>query len=162
VGFHTQILKQRRAGVLLHVSSLPNKNLGQDAFKFVDFLARTGATVWQTLPLNMPHGDGSPYQCLSAHAGNPAFISVELLKEQGLLSEDDLNAGLSHQTLLEKACAKFNQADANFLTFCDEQSHWLHDFLYLWCCASSISALAGVIGLHPINCVMRMPCINLK
>jgi len=128
VGFHTQILKQRRAGVLLHVSSLPTENLGQDAFKFVDFLARTGATVWQTLPLNMPHGDGSPYQCLSAHAGNPAFISVELLKEQGWLNEDDLNAGLSHQTLLEKACAKFNQADANFLTFCDKQSHWLHDF----------------------------------
>ena len=67
----------RCAGVLLHISSLPAGDFGADATQFVDFLAEIGATVWQTLPLNMPHDDGSPYQCLSAHAGNPAFISLQ-------------------------------------------------------------------------------------
>ena len=60
------LLDRRRAGVLLHISSLPNGDLGEDAFRFVDFLARIGATVWQTLPLNITHADGSPYQGLSA------------------------------------------------------------------------------------------------
>ena len=73
------VLKQRRAGVLLHITSLPKGDMGHDAFKFVDFLSRVGATVWQTLPLNMTHADGSPYQCLSAHAGNPDLISLEKL-----------------------------------------------------------------------------------
>jgi len=67
----------RTAGVLLHISSLPSGDLGKDAYHFVDFLATTGVAVWQTLPINMPHADNSPYQCLSAHAGNPAFISLE-------------------------------------------------------------------------------------
>ena len=65
---------QRRAGVLLHISSLPSAyytgDLGAEAYQFVDFLQEIGASVWQTLPINMPHADNSPYQCLSAHAGN--------------------------------------------------------------------------------------------
>ncbi|MEQ1813086.1 MAG: 4-alpha-glucanotransferase, partial [Candidatus Nitrotoga sp.] len=80
----------RTAGVLLHISSLPSANFGADAFKFVDFLADIGARIWQTLPLNMTHDDGSPYQCLSAHAGNPAFIDFSALVTLGLLKNEDL------------------------------------------------------------------------
>lgn len=127
------VLDQRRAGVLLHVTSLPQGNLGQDAFRFVDFLARTGATVWQTLPLNMPHGDGSPYQCLSAYAGNPALISFEMLQKQGWLFENDCDLDLDAEALIAKAFAHFNQRkhpqeQDDFAHFCEAQSHWLDDF----------------------------------
>ncbi|MBX9705982.1 MAG: 4-alpha-glucanotransferase, partial [Gammaproteobacteria bacterium] len=72
------LLSQRRSGVLLHISSLPSSpdahdfgvgDLGAEAYRFVDFLSRIGVSVWQTLPINMPHADNSPYQCLSAFAG---------------------------------------------------------------------------------------------
>jgi 4-alpha-glucanotransferase len=71
-----KIFQQRRTGVLLHITSLPSGDLGPDAFRFVDFLKSSGSSVWQMLPLGPTHGDGSPYQCLSAHAGNPELISL--------------------------------------------------------------------------------------
>lgn len=133
MAFMAHVMNQRRAGVLLHVTSLPKGDLGKDAFQFVDFLAKTGATVWQTLPLNMPHGDGSPYQCLSAHAGNPAFICLGTLQKQGWLSEGDFRSTLDREGLIQKAFANFNQlnipqAQADFARFCQRQSHWLDDF----------------------------------
>jgi 4-alpha-glucanotransferase len=71
-------LNRRRAGVLLHPTSLPGPGtagvLGADAFRFVDFLADAGFTVWQTLPLGPVDQTLSPYQMKSAHAGNPALI----------------------------------------------------------------------------------------
>ena len=97
----TSLLKQRRVGVLLHISSLPSTNyvgdLGVEAYHFVDFLQSIGASVWQTLPINMPHADNSPYQCLSAHAGNPDFISLEALHAQGLLGKDDLTGLINNK-----------------------------------------------------------------
>lgn len=66
----------RRAGVLLHVTSLPSGDLGDDAFGFVDFLADAGCSVWQVLPLVPTHEeDRSPYNSLSSMAGNPELIS---------------------------------------------------------------------------------------
>jgi len=86
-------LDKRRAGVLLHITSLPGRgecgDMGREAFNFINFLHDVGVTVWQTLPLGMPHGDGSPYQCLSAHAGNPALISMDWLVEKGWLAAVD-------------------------------------------------------------------------
>ncbi|BBA34228.1 4-alpha-glucanotransferase [Methylocaldum marinum] len=83
------ILDRRRAGILLHITSLPgglgNGDLGQDAHRFVDFLAASGISVWQTLPINPTHSDGSPYQCLSAHAGNPLMIDLNWLTDHGWL-----------------------------------------------------------------------------
>lgn len=131
--------QQLQAGVLLHVSSLPLGVLGQNAYQFVDFLVETGATVWQTLPLNMPHGDGSPYQCLSAHAGNPAFISIQRLAERGLVTPTDLvsyfsNFSPAHKhKLLVKAYNSFNESadetlHAAFKRFCRKHASWLDDF----------------------------------
>ncbi len=137
----------REAGVLLHISSLPSANyvgdLGADAKKFVDVLQQMKVKVWQTLPINMPHADNSPYQCLSAHAGNPDFISLETLVADGLLSPDDLVLDDTHGTtqpkahLFDKAYQNFNQQITDglyakqkiaFKAFCKKQAHWLVDF----------------------------------
>ncbi|BAP55739.1 glycoside hydrolase, family 77 [Thioploca ingrica] len=84
--------KKRRAGILLHPTSLPetpsNGDLGQSAYRFVDFLADCQISIWQMLPLGPPHEDLSPYQCQSVHAANPLLISLEKLVAKGWLSED--------------------------------------------------------------------------
>ncbi|MBT4146844.1 MAG: 4-alpha-glucanotransferase [Gammaproteobacteria bacterium] len=137
------LLAQRRAGVLLHITSLPNDhgsgNLGKEAYNFVNFLHTAGIKVWQTLPLGVPHGDGSPYQCLSAHAGNPALICLEELKQKGWLQEaeqyDICEAGddCGRDRLIAKAHTGFeNLASAEeqqaYLNFCTDKSSWLDDY----------------------------------
>jgi len=84
----------RASGILLHPTSLPGPDgigdLGPEAYRFVDFIADSGCTYWQILPLN-PTGYGdSPYQCFSAFAGNPYLISPVLLLDEGLLNVNDL------------------------------------------------------------------------
>jgi 4-alpha-glucanotransferase len=138
---HTNLplLSQRRAGVLLHISSLPSNyyvgDLGVEAYRFVDFLHDIGASVWQTLPINMPHADNSPYQCLSAYAGNPDFISLESLQAKRLLTKSDLNNPITSKSeLLASAyqtfCKKTNNQKQQklFSDFCTQQAHWLNDF----------------------------------
>ena len=79
----------RGAGVLLPVSCLPSDygigTFGREAYCFVDFLAAAGQRYWQVLPLG-PTGYGdSPYQSFSAFAGNPYYIDLQALTQQGLL-----------------------------------------------------------------------------
>ena len=86
----------RESGILMPVSSLPGPYgigcFGKEAFKFVDFLADAGQKIWQILPLS-PTGYGdSPYQSCSAFAGNPYFIDLDALKEEGLLTAAQLKA----------------------------------------------------------------------
>lgn len=127
----------RHAGVLLHISSLPQGDLGPDAFRFVDFLASAGVSVWQTLPLNMTHADGSPYQCLSAHAGNPNFISLAQLCEWDWLSLQEISIVQDRNALLMLAYQAFQQKNhpeeqVRFDQFCKQQAYWLDDFsLYI-------------------------------
>jgi 4-alpha-glucanotransferase len=84
-----QKLDQRRAGVLLHMTSLPGAgicgDLGWQAFNFVNFLADCGVTVWQMLPVGPPQGSDSPYQTSSAHAGSAHLIGLEPLVQAGWL-----------------------------------------------------------------------------
>ncbi len=87
---------RRRSGVLLHPTSLPGRtgigDLGPGAHAFVDFLQRSGQTVWQVLPV-VPTGYGdSPYQGLCDRAGNPLLVSVEALAREGLVDEGELAA----------------------------------------------------------------------
>ena len=83
---------RRRSGILLHPTSLPGPDargvLGADAYRFVDFLADSGVTVWQCLPLGPMHADGSPYQTLSVHAGCLALIDWARCREAGWLDDD--------------------------------------------------------------------------
>ncbi len=84
-------LDQRQAGILLHPTSLPGPgpsgDLGHAAYRFVEFLAASGMGIWQTLPLGPTHTDGSPYQCLSVHAGNAELISLDWLVDRGWLAK---------------------------------------------------------------------------
>ena len=84
----------RTSGILMPVASLPSPygigTLGQAARDFVSFLAQAGQTHWQVLPVG-PTGFGdSPYQSFSSFAGNPYFIDLELLAEDGLLTPAEL------------------------------------------------------------------------
>ncbi|HEU4617413.1 MAG TPA: 4-alpha-glucanotransferase [Gammaproteobacteria bacterium] len=80
-------LAVRRAGVLLHPTSLPGPGaaggLGDDAWRFVDFLCDGGFTVWQTLPLGPVDSHGSPYCARSSYAGEPRLIDTRRLAALG-------------------------------------------------------------------------------
>ena len=132
-------LDQRRAGVLLHLTSLPGSgpcgDLGWDAFNFVNFLADSGVSVWQMLPVGPPQGSDSPYQSSSVHAGNPRLIGLEPLQQWGWLEA----APSGDFDLADKAAAlrtawqRFQQVasddDRGALEgFCTEQGYWLQDF----------------------------------
>ncbi|MFP4561039.1 MAG: 4-alpha-glucanotransferase [Thiohalorhabdus sp.] len=133
---------RRRSGVLLHPTSLPggagNGDLGTEAYRFVDFLAEAGFSLWQTLPLGPTHEDGSPYQCLSAHAGNPLLVALEPLRDLGWLEEvPEPPAGADPSAYrweaLQRAHAGYEegaQAEEReaLAAFCREQAHWLEDF----------------------------------
>lgn len=87
---------KRSSGILLHISSLPSPygigSLGREAYAFVDQLERARQSYWQVLPLG-PTGYGdSPYQTFSAFAGNPYFIDLETLVNEGLLDRFALDA----------------------------------------------------------------------
>ena len=141
----------RRSGILLHPTSLPGRfgigDLGEAAYRWVDFLAASGQAYWQVLPLS-PTGYGdSPYQGLSAFAGNPMLISPQKLVQVGHLSPADLEDTPCFpegcvdfgtvipykNSLLDRAFANFQaraSADerADWACFCHEQAHWLDDF----------------------------------
>jgi 4-alpha-glucanotransferase len=94
-------MTDRRSGLLLHPTSLPGPHgagdLGAAAQRFADWLAEAGQRLWQVLPL-APTGYGdSPYQALSAHAGNPLLVSLETLRDEGWLTDADL-AGAPEET----------------------------------------------------------------
>lgn len=132
---------QRRAGILLHPTSLPGDfgagQLGTEAFRFIDFLVAAGIRVWQMLPLGPTHADYSPYQCTSVHAGNPRLISLQRLAEWGWLDApasgqdpctDTWRAGqlqVAHAGFLRKAS---DYERAEFGDFKERQSSWLNDF----------------------------------
>ncbi|XP_074264365.1 4-alpha-glucanotransferase, chloroplastic/amyloplastic-like [Silene latifolia] len=89
---------RRRAGILLHPTSLPGPHgigdFGEHAFHFVDWLHSSGCSLWQVLPLVPPgrkaNEEGSPYSGQDANCGNTLLISLEELVKDGLLTEDEL------------------------------------------------------------------------
>ena len=87
-------MKERAAGILMPISSLPTKygigTLGREAYRFVDQLIRAGQKYWQVLPVGPTSFGDSPYQSFSAFAGNPYFIDLEELVEDGLLKTEEI------------------------------------------------------------------------
>ena len=81
---------KKSAGILFAVSSLPSKYgigcFSKEAYRFVDWLKEAGQTYWQILPLGTTSYGDSPYQSFSAFAGNPYFISLDALVEEGVLT----------------------------------------------------------------------------
>ena len=86
----------RSSGILLHISSLPSRygigTLGREAYAFADFLKAAGQRYWQLLPLGPTSYGDSPYRSFSTFAGNPYFIDLDLLAEDGLLDRAELEA----------------------------------------------------------------------
>lgn len=84
----------RGAGILMPVSSLPSKygigTLGKAAYDFVDDLVRAGQKYWQVLPIGPTSFGDSPYQSFSTYAGNPYFIDLDFLIEEGLLQRQEV------------------------------------------------------------------------
>lgn len=135
--------QSRAAGVLLHPTSLPGPadhgDLGNHAYYFVKFLSDCGIQVWQTLPLGPTHADLSPYNSISAHAGNPLLISVEMLKDEGWINRHEWvtpsgNAARNtRRGLLNAAGRGFEQHAspawrAEFAEFVDNHADWLEDY----------------------------------
>lgn len=138
----------RSSGILLHISSLDSDygigTLGKSAFDFVDFLKDSGQDYWQVLPLG-PTGYGdSPYQAFSTFAGNPYFIDLDILVEEGLLEKDELTQydwgskddqvdyGKIYGARLDvwhKAFDRFiEKEDSGFAKFCEDEKNWLDDY----------------------------------
>lgn len=142
----------RKSGILMPISSLPSKYgigcFSKEAYEFVDFLKESGQKIWQILPL-CPTGYGdSPYQSASVFAGNPYFIDLERLVEEGMLTHkecDKADLGTDAKEidyaklyknrlpLLKKAYLNFAiEKNADFHEFCDREAYWLKEYaLYM-------------------------------
>ena len=83
---------ERGAGILMHISSLPSPygigSFGKDAYEFVDRLVGARQKYWQVLPLGTTSYGDSPYASFSAFAGNPYFIDLDTLIEEGLITKE--------------------------------------------------------------------------
>ncbi|MDB9518950.1 4-alpha-glucanotransferase [Roseofilum reptotaenium CS-1145] len=149
---------ERASGILLHPTSLPSSfgigDLGENAYRFIDFLARSGQKIWQILPLGPTGYEHSPYTMnYSAFAGNPLMISLEQLATEGLLNSEELiplngedilpnrvnfdrviphKYGFlkqAYETFKEQLAEEENPALTNFTQFCQEQASWLDDYV---------------------------------
>jgi 4-alpha-glucanotransferase len=141
----------REAGVLCHPTSLPGTygigEIGPQAYKFVDTLAAMGQRLWQILPLGVTGYGDSPYQSFSTFAGNPLWVSFDLLQQDGLLHRDRLthfpklrdeqvDFGLvipARMGILRTVCRTFEHRASRqhldaFRAFCDKNAGWLDDF----------------------------------
>ncbi|WP_208596288.1 4-alpha-glucanotransferase [Desulfovermiculus halophilus] len=144
-------MNTRRSGILLHPTSLPGPHgigdLGPAAYRFVDCLVRGGQTLWQVLPLGPTGYGNSPYMCLSAFAGNPLLINLELVAEEGLLTRDEIQATprlpahsvdygrvqALKRSLLAAAYNRFtadpeHQQHERYASFCHVHTPWLQTY----------------------------------
>ena len=143
-------IRRRGAGILMPVFSLPSPygcgTLGKEAMEFVDFVASTGSRYWQVLPIGPTSYGDSPYQGFSAFAGNPYFIDLTELCEQGLLDKKELekiNFGTNPEyvdygklyenryDVLKKAFDKTKgkyKESAAYKKFEKDSKYWLEDY----------------------------------
>lgn len=141
----------RSAGVLLHPTALPGRygigDLGEYAYRFVDWLAEAGQSIWQILPLGPTSYGDSPYQTLSTFAGNANLISLDALTGEGWLNPEDLDDvpnfpahRVDYGWIIPWHDQKLTLANDRFVArgtpeqkyaykqWCAENAHWLDDF----------------------------------
>ncbi len=139
---------ERTAGILLPVTSLPSKYgigcFSKSAYDFVDWLKAAGQSYWQILPLGPTSYGDSPYQSFSTFAGNPYFISLEALIEEGVLTEKECDGAdfgsrpndihyeklyKNRYPLLRKAYERSKISEnPDYLRFIEENNWWLSDY----------------------------------
>ena len=145
---------QRGAGILLPVSSLPSPygigTFGKAAYAFVDQLVEAGQRYWQVLPLGPTNYGDSPYQSFSAFAGNPYFIDLDMLCEEGLLKIDEIQYIEWQKTpdrveyellwehrymVLKQAFIRSNHKETEkYQHFMEENTQWIQDYgLFMAC-----------------------------
>ncbi len=136
----------RTSGILMPVFSLPSKygigSLGKEAYRFIDFLYNAGQSRWQILPLNPTNYGDSPYQSFSSFAGNPYFIDIETLIDEGLLEKNEADSFdfgddattidygklyINRPKLLRLAFNRFIP-DSDYKSFTEQNSDWLFEY----------------------------------
>lgn len=143
---------RRESGILLSVASLPSRYgigcFSKEAYEFVDQLKAAGQSYWQILPLGPTSYGDSPYQSFSTFAGNPYYISLEDLIDEGLLTREECEAAdlgddaglVDYEKLYENRFPLLRKAyersgagnDPEFLRFKAENAWWLDDYaLYM-------------------------------
>lgn len=142
------ILEKRGSGILMHISSLPGKNgigtMGKNAYKFVDLLKENGQLYWQLLPLCPTSYGDSPYQSFSTFAGNPYFIDLETLVEEGFLNKDDYEScfwgndetKVNYEAIYNNRRLVFSKLYKNFVKnipadfakFKEENAYWIENY----------------------------------
>jgi len=154
----------RKSGILMPVSSLPSKygigTFGKAAYDFVDQLEKSGQKLWQILPLGPTSYGDSPYQSFSTFAGNPYFIDLEFLTEEGLLTKEECDAcdfgedalsidyGLIYKErfdLLKKAFGRFKKLamdEEAYRAFEKENSFWLCDYALFMAVKNSFDGMS--------------------
>lgn len=138
----------RQAGMLVHPTSLPSRygigDCGKASFDFINFLHKAGQKIWQILPLNPPGYGNSPYQCVSAFAGNPLLIAPGKLVSAGLVTAAEAGGILEFpvdkvdyaavtaykENLLRKAFARFEgqTPSKDYQIFIRENNGWLGEY----------------------------------
>ncbi len=145
------MLTERASGILLHPTSLPGAygagDFGEQAYKFVDWLASAGQSYWQVLPLGEIGPGNSPYMSRSAFAGNILLIDLDELASHGWLGHEDLqpdpafhpdrvNYTATHAFRVERLrraarrffASPYCDLHRAYTGFCVEESEWLDDF----------------------------------
>ena len=138
----------RAAGILMPITSLPGKYgigcFSKEAYAFVDWLRDAGQTFWQILPIHPTSYGDSPYQSFSTFAGNPYFIDLEALIEEGTLTREEcgsMDFGTaagdidyeaqydSRYILLRRAYERSDiSRNPDYQKFLAENRWWLDDF----------------------------------
>ena len=138
----------RAAGILLSITSLLSRYgigcFSKSAYDFVDWLKEAGQTYWQILPLGCTSYGDSPYQSFSTFAGNPYFISLEALIEEGVLTKEECDSvdwgsdekDIDYETvykqrypLLRKAYERSDiSRNEEYQRFVSENQWWLSDY----------------------------------
>uniref|UniRef100_UPI0040562013 4-alpha-glucanotransferase n=1 Tax=Agathobacter sp. TaxID=2021311 RepID=UPI0040562013 len=139
---------KRASGILLPVSSLPSKYgigcFSKEAYEWIDQLKEAGQSYWQILPLSPTSYGDSPYQSFSSYAGNPYFIDLEALIEEGVLTAEEcdeadfgdnpefVDYGKIYENrfvLLRKAYERSNiTQNPAYHKFTYENGYWLEDY----------------------------------
>ena len=152
----------RSAGILLPISSLPSKygigSFSKSAYEFVDWLKEAGQSYWQILPLVPTSYGDSPYQSFSTFAGNPYFIDLDALIEEGVLTQEEVDSAdfgnkeddidyeklyKNRYPLLRKAYERSDiSKNPDYCRFIEENGWWLKDYALFMAVKSRFDGVA--------------------